>query len=199
MQVLDEVADAQISMCQSLEASLSLSLETFIGTELEEASRLKDKAEEITEEAESSFAKYLHGKNAQSNNNAYNSSTYGSNSGGGGGGAGGDGEQQHPQQQQSSWNKISEGVGNQLGRIGISSGNNHHHNDVSLSPIKGRKGKNSANLDPADKAISAAYLRQNLEEIRYAQANAELKRFQLLKHVDALKVCVLLGKIWYIF
>lgn len=53
----------------------------------------------------------------------------------------------------------------------------------------GRKAKNNSILDkdPTEKAISAAYLRQNLEEIRFSQANAELKRFQLLKHVDALK------------
>ena len=33
-EILDEVADAQVSMCQSLEASLSLSLEAFAGVEL---------------------------------------------------------------------------------------------------------------------------------------------------------------------
>lgn len=168
--MLDEVADAQMSMCESLEASLSLSLEAFIGTELEEATRLKNEAEEMTESAETAFAKYLHGKNA------HNSSSNASS-----------GEMDVS----SSWNKISEGVGNQLGRMGIASSKG---NDVSMSPARGRKSKNIANLDkskdPADKAVSAAYLRQNLEEIRLAQANAELKRFQLLKHVDALKVCL---------
>ena len=165
MQVLDEVADAQISMCESLEASLSLSLEAFIGTELEEANRLKEEAEEMTESAEVAFAKYLHGKNAQNSN--VTESDQGSTV--------------------PSWNKISEGVGNQLGRIGIAT-----TNDSSLSPLKGRKAKNNSSndksKDPADKAVSAACLRQNLEEIRLSQANAELKRFQLLKHVDALKV-----------
>jgi hypothetical protein len=161
------VADAQISMCESLEASLSLSLETFIGTELEEATRLKDEAESMTESAESSFAKYLHGKHA------HNSS----------------GTESDPNQSVSSWNKISEGVGNHLGRIGMASTSNV---DVSLSPSKGRRSKKDSNAekskDPMEKAISAAHLRQNLEEIRYSQANAEFKRFELLKHVDALKV-----------
>ena len=36
--------------------------------------------------------------------------------------------------------------------------------------------------------MAAAGLRLNLEEIRVAQANAELKRFQLLKKLDSLKV-----------
>lgn len=191
--VLDEVADAQISMCEALEASLSLSLEAFIGTELEQATRLKQEAEEMTENAESAFAKYLHGKNAQNsasaaymaaaaaasaNSGGFGGNHTGINAGGGGGNGNSD--------DVSSWNKLSENVGNQLGRIGITTANN----DSSLSPIKGRKGKkNNADRgkDPMDEAISAAYLKQNLEEIRYSQANAELKRFELLKHVDALK------------
>ena len=45
--------------------------------------------------------------------------------------------------------------------------------------------------EPVDKALFAANLRQNLEEVRLGQANSELKRFQLLKHLDALRVSVL--------
>ncbi len=182
-------------MCESLEASLSLSLEAFIGTELEQANRLKQEAEEMTEGAETAFAKYLHGKNAQNSASAAymaaaaaaaSASSGGSgNNNTGGNAIGGNGINDDI----SSWNKLSENVGNQLGRIGITAVNN----DNSLSPMKGRKGKkhnNDRGKDPMmDEAISAAYLRQNLEEIRYSQANAEMKRFQLLKHVDALKVC----------
>ncbi len=186
-------------MCESLEASLSLSLETFIGTELEEATRLKNEAEEMTDSAESSFAKYLHGKNAQQHSTSTSSSSSNNHNSGisninshNPSNDNTDGMEQTTQNTvSSSWNKISEGVGNQLGRMGISSSNNNENNGTS-SPSKGRKSKNNNNdkynKDPTDKAISAACLRQNLEEIRYAQANSELKRFQLLKHVDSLKV-----------
>jgi len=161
--VLDEVADAQMLMCESLEASLSLSLETFIGTELLQAAKLKTEAEEMTEDGEAAFAKYLHGKNAQ------------------GGSANGESEQPV-----SSWNKISEGVGNQLGRIGLTTAAS---NEISPTRRKGKdNGKEKAKGEPVDKALYAANLKLNLEDIRLSQANAELKRFQLLKHLDALKV-----------
>lgn len=174
-------------MCESLEASLSLSLEAFIGTELKEANRLKQEAEEMTESAESSFAKYLHGKNAQNSTSAaYMAATAASQNSTSAGGNNNITGGNVSNEDTSSWNRLSENVGNQLGRIGITT------NDNSMSPMKVRKGKNNNNndrgKDPMEKAISAACLRQNLEEIRYSQASAELKRFQLLKHVDALKV-----------
>ncbi len=181
--VLDEIADAQLLMVESLEASLSLSLETFIGTELEQAEKLKMEAEEMTESAENAFAKYLHGKNAEKS--------------GIGMGILMDTAEQ-AQTVASSWNKLSEGVGNQLGRIGISTKdpNQEQNNNQgsSTSPLRRlrKKGGNAGNEkvtgEPVDKAIYAANLKQNLEEIRLAHANAELKRFQLLKHLDALKV-----------
>ena len=166
--VLDEIADAQMLMCESLEASLSLSLEAFIGTELQQATKLKNEAEEMTESAEAAFAKYLHGKNAQNSSPSTDS-------------------EQSSSAVSSSWNKISEGVGNQLGRIGISTASSGEG-----SPRRGKGRANgsdkTAKNDPVDKAIFAANLKQNLEEIRLEQANSELKRFQLLKHLDALKV-----------
>ncbi len=190
--VLDEIADAQLLMVESLEASLSLSLETFIGTELEQAQKLKLEAEEMTESAENAFAKYLHGKNAEKS--------------GIGMGILMDTAEQ-AQTVASSWNKLSEGVGNQLGRMGISTGGNNNgnkdphqeqHNNQgstsSSSPLRrlrkkgGNAGNDKGTGEPVDKAIYAANLKQNLEEIRLSQANAELKRFQLLKHLDALKV-----------
>jgi len=165
--ILDEVADAQMLMCQTLEASLSLSLETFIGTELQQATNLKTEAEEMTESAESAFAKYLHGKHAQ--NAATSSDT-----------------DMHTGPVSSSWNKISEGVGSQLGRIGISTGTSAN-NDSPRRKGKAGHGPDKSKGEPVDKALFAANLKQNLEEIRVEQANSELKRFQLLKHLDALK------------
>jgi len=186
--ILDEVADAQVSMCTSLEASLSLSLETFIGKELQEASRLKSEAEDMTENAETSFAKYLHGKHAHNTSSTSATGTSATTSSS----SSSNDVSDHlntagSSAVSSSWNKISEGVGNQLGRIGIATTSNH----TELSPSKGRKGKSGThvdkNKDPVEKAIAAACLRQSLEEIRLSQANSEFKRFQLLKHVDALK------------
>jgi len=186
--VLDEIADAQILMCQSLEASLSLSLESFIGEELQQATDLKVQAEEMTENAETMFAKYLHGKNSQGvggggsfTNSSFVESSMEGNFG-------------------SSWNKISEGVGNQLGRMGLSTTSNGSNNEISPTrrnknrvdnikdKIRGGNGGGGGGGDASvDGDVYAANLRQNLEDIRLAQANAELKRFQLLKHLDALK------------
>jgi hypothetical protein len=42
--------------------------------------------------------------------------------------------------------------------------------------------------DNIQSAFAAASLRKMLEEIRLAQANAELSRFQLLRRLDSLKV-----------
>ena len=168
--ILDEIADAQMLMCESLEASLSLSLEAFIGTEIVSSGKLKTEAEEMTENAEASFAKYLHGKNAH---HSSASSDYDQSTGA----------------VSSSWNKISEGVGNQLGRIGLSGGN-----EASSPKRKGKGNGHDKKGEPIDKALYAANLRQNLEEIRLGQANSELKRFQLLKHLDALRVSVLCYK-----
>lgn len=173
--VLDEIADAQMLMCESLEASLSLSLEAFIGEELKQAADLKVQAEEMTENAEVMFAKYLHGKNSQGSSSS--SST-------------GGGVELLEGNFGTSWNKISEGVGNQLGRMGLSttSGSN---NEISPTRRKNRdnvKDKLKGGDGAVDRDIYAANLRQNLEDIRLAQANSELKRFQLLTHLDALKV-----------
>ena len=59
LKVLDEIADAQILMCESLEASLSLTLEAFANVELNEATRVKIEAEKQTNAAEALLARYL--------------------------------------------------------------------------------------------------------------------------------------------
>jgi hypothetical protein len=162
--VLDDIADAQILMSETLEASLSLSLETFISTELNHASQLKADAEEATVSAEAAFSSYLHGKSNTMNNSAAEDSAI-----------------------VSPWNRISEGVGNQLGRMGISSKNNLNDssnngktfNSYHISSEKG---------DYLEKVLYAANLREHIEEIRLSQADAELKRSKVLDHLDSLKV-----------
>jgi len=190
-QILDEVATAQMQMCESLEASLSLSLEKFAGIEFRETKRLKSEAESTTENAELKFAKYLHGKIAQNQTIS-------------------DGEQ--PSSTVStSWNKISEGVGNQLGFknwvrnasssdemdnlegsvVTMNSTSTFDGNGNDRSPNskkrRGEKNRGDKNLEQLEKAIAAATLRENLEQIRYSQANSELKRLRLLRRLDSLK------------
>ena len=115
-EILDEVADAQVSMCQSLEASLSLSLEAFAGVELNEATRLRSEADVMSENAESSFSKYMHGRHTERANMA------GGIGGGGGGMEGisstGSGSMAMDAMDQqnfvTSWNKLSDHVGSQF-------------------------------------------------------------------------------------
>lgn len=196
-QILDEVADAQVQMCESINASLSISLETFCGSEIKEANQLKSEAESLTEQAEVAFAKYLHGKGAQHSDGDSVSTSSSSSMGDrivgvGSGGAGGTASSVAA----ASWNKFSEGMGkawrngNPLDGVGISSGGASSSASPN-SPLKLKKGKggnHDKSKEPFEKALVAATLRQNLEEIRLAQANSELKRFQLLKQLDSLKI-----------
>lgn len=203
-QILDEVADAQVQMCESITASLSLSLETFCGSEIKQANLLKSEAENKTEQAEALFAKYLHGKGAQHSDgdSVSSSSSVGSsisdrisagvgNSGGGGNSA--------SSVAAASWNKFSEGMGKawrngnplDVGIGGSTSTIGTSNTSSPNSPLKLKKGKganNDKSKEPFEKALVAATLRQNLEEIRLSVANSELKRFQLLKHLDSLKI-----------
>ena len=59
--VLDEVAESQSSLCDSLTISLAVSLEQFAKTENREADRLVKKAEEDTQEYDIALGRYLHG------------------------------------------------------------------------------------------------------------------------------------------
>lgn len=161
--VLDDIADAQILMSETLEASLSLSLETFISTELNHASKLKTEAEEATDSAEAAFSSYLHGKSNTMNSSVAEDSAI-----------------------VSPWNRISEGVGNQLGRMGIASKNNLNDSSNNGKTFNSYR-VSSEKGDYLEKVLYAANLRENIEEIRLSQADAELKRSKLLDHLDSLK------------
>ncbi|KAL7544128.1 hypothetical protein ACHAXR_013522 [Thalassiosira sp. AJA248-18] len=204
-EILDEVADAQVSMCQSLEASLSLSLEAFAGVELNEATRLRSEADVMSENAEGSFSRYMHGRHTERANMV--------------GGMGGDGigtsmtmDALDQQNFVTSWNKLSDHVGSQFKSWNRSasmessghnsSGSGDGGNDqggLTTGKEPGRRLKNLRDRinrgkddehekDPAlATAEAAANLRHNLEQIRLTQANAELKRFQLLRRLDSIK------------
>ena len=178
--MLDEVASAQVQMCEALEASLVVSLESFADTEMLQVSQLKADAEAATESAEASFARYLNGRHADKL---------------------GDGTVP-----QDSWNKLSEQVGSQLGptmqkwkkgdilspqttpdRLGSTLKNWRSKDDVGTAG-KGRRTSNNAADPNLVMASTAANLHLTLEQIRLAQASAELKRFQLLKKLVSIKV-----------
>ncbi|GMH91296.1 hypothetical protein TL16_g12016 [Triparma laevis f. inornata] len=63
--VLDEVADAQMSLGESLTASLAVSLENFANVEKREAERLQKKAEDDTEQFDLFVGRYLHGSRGE--------------------------------------------------------------------------------------------------------------------------------------
>jgi hypothetical protein len=177
MQMLDEIANAQVQMCESFEATLVMSLEHFADVELRTASNLKAHAEEATESAEQLLAKYLNGKHAAALSFQDSGESAGSND---------------------AWNKFSEQVGNHgstfLSRF-QNRGKKHEVAKTNLSgaPIK----SHTRNVPPkpsvptedpvVQAALTAANLRLTLEQVRLAQATAELKRFQLLKHLVAHK------------
>eukprot|EP00571_Detonula_confervacea_P016988 CAMPEP_0172304842 /NCGR_PEP_ID=MMETSP1058-20130122/6213_1 /TAXON_ID=83371 /ORGANISM="Detonula confervacea, Strain CCMP 353" /LENGTH=989 /DNA_ID=CAMNT_0013016231 /DNA_START=74 /DNA_END=3043 /DNA_ORIENTATION=+ len=206
-EILDEVADAQVSMCQSLEASLSLSLEAFAGVELNEATRLRSEADVMSENAESSFSRYMHGRHSERANMAagIGGDMIGSS---GGMGSGGSMAMDALDQQNfvTSWNKLSDHVGSQFknwnrttSNESASSGEGGNEQVATKGGEPGRRlknlrdrinrGKDDENeKDPAlATAEAAANLRHNLEQIRLTQANAELKRFQLLRRLDSIK------------
>ena len=186
-EILDEVADAQSSLCQSLEASLSLSLEAFAGVELNETNRLRTEGEVMSENAEQSFSRYMHGRWSERANLA----------------SGIDVESAEAYDQQNfvaSWNKLSDHVGSQFKNWTTDSEGNTNN---TTGEVKGKL-KNFRNMmqhrasgsdkddeierDPSlASAEAAANLRHNLEQIKLTQANAELKRFQLLRQLDSIK------------
>ena len=199
-EILDEVADAQVSMCQSLEASLSLSLEAFAGIELNEANRLRSELDVMSDNAESSFSKYMHGRHSERANMA-------------GGSGGGDGigmamsmDALEEQNLVAAWNKLSDHVGSQFknwnrGTSATSdeSGGTNSSGDSNVaakgakigSKLRERMQRSKEEEPEKDPALAtaeaAANLRHNLEQIRLAQANAELKRFQLLRRLESIK------------
>lgn len=160
-------------MCESLEASLSLSLDAFCGTQLHEVAQLKQEAELMTENAESSLSRYLNGRHAPDVTSA------------------------------DSWSKINDQISTQVGstfhkwkagtdgRMGTAIKNWRYKDDGSMS----RRSRSKVDADPTlVMATLTANLRLSLEQIRLAQASAELKRFQLLKQLISIKVGTMLHK-----
>ena len=99
----------------------------------------------------------------------------------------------------SNWNKISDqvGVSSFFGRSRSTGGDgdrggNRTSKRNNSSAKKSNHGGDEQDIDNKSdniqSAFAAASMRKMLEEIRLAQANAELSRFQLLRRLDSLKV-----------
>mmetsp|Transcript_21914 Transcript_21914/g.26775 ORF Transcript_21914/g.26775 Transcript_21914/m.26775 type:complete len:1208 (-) Transcript_21914:30-3653(-) len=195
-EVLEEIADAQQQMCEVIKASLSMSLETFAGYELAEATRLRGESDLMTESSESQLAKYL-----QQRGGAIASAQRIASSMGGGQTLGTDSVDQTGADGGNvtgSWHNISAQVGFTLKGWANTSGNSERPRRRGNSDDKSRfnGGKNQGRFDEAGTSsepkttispLAAAMIRQTLEQIRLSQANAELKRFQLLRRLDSLK------------
>ncbi len=214
--ILDEVADAQLTLCQNLEASLSISLEAFAGIELNEVTRLRNEGEAMSDNVESSFSRYMHGRHTERANLA---GGIGMSVGEGNGlfGSGGGNMAMDRLDQQNfvtSWNKLSDHVGSQFknwnrasessgssnGEMGgVSMGNSNEYGETTkvqrlknlrdrMNRVGGTTKDDEIEKDPAlATAEAVANLRHNLEQIRLMQANSELKRFQLLRRLDSSK------------
>ena len=145
-------------MCENLESSLSQSLELFRDTQVQEVTALQTEADQVTDAAEQSFSKYLHGRQYASDDNV------------------------------GSWNKLGEQVSNGFTKTWRES--------ADLSRFRRSNSNHSSGKDKRDPSVimasTAANLRLTLEQIRLAQASAELKRFQLLQKLISIKVSPIL-------
>ena len=165
LQVLEEIASAQMNMVNVFDSTLGMSLEAFAGSEMMTVNMLKQEATQTTEASENMFFKYLNGKSA-----AATLGLFGSDEAPGAGGSG--------DQKQKNSNMLSSKFKN-------------WRNKNQSDPTKHHSQTKAASNAPEDSSLAmatkAANLRLNLEQIRVGQANAELKRFQLLKHLVGIK------------
>jgi len=164
--MLEEVADAQTQMCQSFEATMTASLEHFADAEYGTVQTLKESAEKSTETADQLMAKLLNGRHAAALNSLPKEADGGNDA----------------------WNKFSEQVGNHgnglLSRFRKKEGGLKTNLSQGLSSVTLTRPLSSTPEDPITAAAAAtANMRQTLEQVRLAQAQAELKRFQLLRHI----------------
>jgi len=215
--VLDEIADAQTLMCESLEASLSMTLEAFANIELEEVTNLKAQAERQTAASEAMLSRYLQKCNSPADVR-FLQNVVSANSGQGLSGISSSSSSAMDELNatvqaavSSNWKNLSDqsGIGSFFSRgRGVSSYNSALPSTEKESAsskrrnVRGHLVNNtiliSNNPDGSEeiteeliadqqKALASATMRKLLEEIRLAQAHSELKRFSLLRRLDSLK------------
>lgn len=196
-EVLEEIATAQVQMCETLEASLVLSLEDFAQTEVTQVQQLQALATESTEMANTSMQKYLNGRHAPSNQSSAELSQLFDGA---------------------SWNKVGDQVGAQVGATlqkwrlgelqasgsdslkslkknwgrsksqgdngsGGDSGSNSHHSNRRSSHT------NVASQPGGEGEVfhTAANLQLALQQMKLTQATAEFQRFQLVQKIVSIK------------
>ena len=166
--MLEEIAAAQMNMVNVFDSTLGMSLEAFAGTELMTVNMLKHEAEQTTESSENMFFRYLNGRNAAGNLGLFGSDDAPS-------------VPQDPKHKPSSSSMLSSKFKNwrSKGQEQSRKTESKRHDAV----------RNSNNPEDSSLAMAttAANLRLTLEQIRLGQATAELKRFQLLKHLVGIK------------
>lgn len=152
-----------MNMVNVFDSTLGMSLEAFAGSEMMTVNMLKQEATQTTESSENMFFKYLNGKNAAVTLGLFGSDEAPGPSGGG-----------DPKQK----NILSSKFKNWR---------NKNQNDPSRHHAQTKASTNTPEDSSLAMATTAANLRLTLEQIRVGQASAELKRFQLLKHLVGIK------------
>jgi len=142
--LVDEIAEAQINLCRTLESTLGDTFEAFVNSELQTVNILSHEATAATETAESLYSKYITAKSPN---------LEGTNSK----------DKDGPGFMRAAWAGRGRSRGSNAGR-----------------------GAGGAE-DTLTRATLAADLRVQLDQIRLAQTDAEVKRFQLMKHLIDLK------------
>lgn len=203
--MLDEIATAQVHMCQSLEETLGESLNAFCASELQTVAVLQQEATDSTEVAEQALGKFLNGRGQQGNMN------FGPD--GGGGNGGGDNAGSGNNSNNNSFSNLPPALGSKgsAGDIANRLKNTWRKTNISLrrgdsgTDSGGNSNNNSSNnsapvqkdfqgnpLTPEQtvawtRATVAANFEMNLQQLRQAQAVAEFKRFQFMKHLIAIR------------
>lgn len=167
-QVLEEIATAQMNMVNVFDSTLGMSLEAFAGTELMTVNMLKQEADQNTDSSENMFFRYLNGKNAGGTLGLFGSD---------------DNPSQSPEPKQKQASMLSSKFKNWRNKREAEQG---RKNDVKRM---GESSRHSSNAEDSSltMATTAANLRLTLEQVKLGQATAELKRFQLLKHLVGIK------------
>lgn len=188
-QMLEEIASAQIAMCEALDQSLGESLNAFCASELQTVAMLQQEATDSTDAAEQGMAKFLNGRGqvnfldtTSSNNDSGNLNSSSSSLQT----AGKTGNGDIASRLKNTWRKtnmLRRGESSSDSVSGVAGGSS------SSAPMKDFQGTPLTPEQTAawTKATLAANFEMNLETMRAAHANAELKRFELMKHMIAIR------------
>lgn len=195
--MLDEIALAQVHMCKSLEETLGESLNAFCATELQTVAVLQQEAQDSTEMAEQSIAKFLNGRGQAVN--------FGLDEGNGSTSSmGGSMNNSLSSLNTSSVSTVprTSSAGDIASRLKNTWRSKLRRGDSSEPGSGGGSGSGSGKEPQKDfqgtpltpeqtaawtKATVAANYEMNLQNLRQAQAQAEEKRFQLMKHMIAIR------------